>query len=376
MRVLMITEEYPSKKAGGVASIAYEMDRILAEQDIDLTTVCTTRFQQSAKQTVFLAGKGPSIFYHLTFGAAFRRFVLKNRREYDLFHFHLPNGFGPLLFAPKGLRSRSIATVHTTFHGYLEYVYKVIKTSELTFREIFYKLFYIRLLERLERTALSNAGKVTSVSTGVEQELHDWYGIDKVIVINNGIDLKPFIHREIPLPNTPPQILFVGRLTAQKGLLRGLVSLKRIEEPFNVVIAGTGYLRQKVRDYADTHGMSVRFLGFVDRDKISQVYAKANILLMPSYYEGLPVVGIEAAASGLPIAATEGARIHDIVGRENRASIVPTYDEESLSKTVEAFLKDPTKRDRIGRENRENAIDKFSAERMVKSYTDVYWSMG
>jgi glycosyltransferase involved in cell wall biosynthesis len=374
MNVMVISGEYPSEKAGGIASVVYDLCKEFDKRKIEYKIVCTKEFEFETERGVFLNAWGRHPIHDITFGLNFKKFIEKEKGNWDVFHFHLPNARGPLLFS-NNLRNKSLVTFHTTSEGYNKYVYQKLPFRYLNRNEKILKLKYIKISVLLEKMALKNAANVVAVSSGVKKDLNSWYVNKNVEVINNGIDISKLHASNISEEKNKPIILDVGRLVAQKGIFLGIRALASVKEDFNFLVVGKGSLRHKLEEYCSKKDIPAKFLGFVESDELYRLYSKSDILLMPSFYEGLPMVGIEGAGSGLPIAAFEGARVVDIVCEENRELIVKTGDVNALSRSIEYLLDNEAIRSNIGRKNRENVLNNFSSGKMAEKYIQIYKEM-
>ncbi len=374
MRIAIISGEYPSEKAGGIGSVVYDLCREFDRMNVEYTIFCTKKFERTTNRAVFLNAWGMHPVLDITFGLSFKKFLKKEKNNWDIFHFHLPNARGPLLFS-KDLKDKVLVTFHTTAEGYNRYVYQKLSFGYLNWNEKILKLGYIKIATFLEKIALSNATNVTAVSQGVGEELISFYGVDEVKVVNNGIDISKLHVPSTSEENDKPTILYVGRLVAQKGIFLGIEALSRIKKDFDFLIVGRGHLRNKLEEYSRKKGVPAKFLGFVKIEKLYSIYSKSDILLMPSFYEGLPTVGIEGAGSGLPIAAFDGARVEDIVCEKNKELIVRTGDVKALGEIIEYLLDNEDERKIIGKKNRKNVLKNFNSKRMAEEYVKVYEEM-
>jgi len=373
MRVAIISGEYPSEKAGGIGSVVYDLCREFDIMNIEYTIFCTKKFERTTDKAVFMNAWGVHPVLDITFGLSFKKFLRKEKNNWDIFHFHLPNARGPLLFS-KDLKDKTLVTFHTTAEGYNRYVYQKLSFRYLNWNEKILKLRYIKIATFLEKIALSNATNVTAVSQGVGEELNSFYGVNEVEVVNNGINVSK-LHAPTPEKKDKPIILYVGRLVAQKGIFLGIEALSRIKKDFDFLIVGRGPLRNKLEEYSRKKSVPAKFLGFVKTEELYSIYSKSDILLMPSFYEGSPTVGIEGAGSGLPIVAFEGARVEDIVCEKNKELIARTGDIKALHKSLEYLLDNEDERIKIGKKNRENVLKNFNSEIMARRYIKIYEEM-
>ena len=220
MKVLLVSGEYPEKRSGGIGSIIYHLCKELDKRKIEYNIVCTHEFGLEINNVVSLNAQGIQPISHFLFGLNFKRFLEKERNNWDTFHFHLPNALGPLLFSSR-VKHKTLVTVHTTSKGYEKYLYRHCPLEYLTWKEKISKLGYIKIPTALEKVALKNSTEIIAVSDGVKKELEYWYGLKNVRVIRNGIDISK-LHNPKYSNNDKYRILFVERLVAQKGKFQQL----------------------------------------------------------------------------------------------------------------------------------------------------------
>lgn len=374
MRVLIVAGEYPSAFAGGIASVAKDLCTEFDKCRIEYSVVCPKRYEIAGRSGIFVGGGGVGPLYHVAFGLAFRKWLVNEGNRWDVVHYHLPSALGALLFAP--VARHALATVHTTAEGFRKYLYGAMSYASLGKKDWVHKGGYARFLAFLEGLALGKIRNIVAVSEGVKKELVDWYAREGVEVVHNGIhmDFSPpdTTKRQ---PSNKPIVLQAGRLVAQKGILFGIEALAQVTADCHCLVAGIGPLHRKADRTSRNKGVSVEFLGAVPREQLYEVYRQAHILLMPSFYEGLPMVGIEGAASSLPLAAFQGARVNDIVCVENQRLICKTGDVKELGRVIEYLLRDSEARNRIGADNRERALDLFNSSRMAQEYIRIYHTL-
>jgi len=373
MKVVLISGEYPSERAGGIASVVYSLCKEFDKRKMEYKVVCTREFEFETSKGIFLNAWGKQPLSHFSFGFNFRNFLKKEKCNWDLFHFHLPNGLGPLLFS-RNLKHKVLVSVHTTSKGYEEYLYRYCPFKYLTWKERISKLGYIKIPIMLEKMALRNSRKIVAVSNGIKNELESWYGQKNVKMIRKGIDVRKLCKPKRS-ENDVPKVLYVGRLVGQKGVFSGIEALANIEKKYEFLVVGNGPLRRRLEECCKKKGINARFFGYVEESKLYQLYSRSDILLMPSFYETEPLVGMEGAGSGLPIVAFKGAAIEDIVCKENREFIVKTGDIKALSESIKFLLDNEKIRRKIGRGNRKNVLKNYTSKKMAEEYIETYIEM-
>src|SRR5262249_38247716 len=156
-----------------------------------------------------------------------------------------------------------------------------------------------------------------------------------------------------PLPGNPdparPVVLAAGRLAAQKGfgtLLEAAARWRNLGPEPLLVIAGEGPLEGALKSQAARLGLDARFPGH--RDGIPALLAAAAVFVLPSTWEGQPLILQEALRAGVPIVATRVGGIPVLTG-EDAALLVPAGDARRLADAVRAVLTDPALAARLGK---------------------------
>lgn len=187
----------------------------------------------------------------------------------------------------------------------------------------------------------------------------------KVYVIQNGVDLEQFNHNA-PHEQNKITILFVGRLTEQKGISSLVEAVKKITnqcpELYNVFcckIIGDGPLKNKLEESVKKNGLLdiIKFIGWLPREALPMYYQHANIFVLPSSDEGMSNAILEAMASGLPIITTNVSGNEDLV-KNNENGIIINNDKE-LSSALITLIKDPELRKKFGQKSQKISEDYF-----------------
>jgi len=108
------------------------------------------------------------------------------------------------------------------------------------------------------------------------------------------------------------------------------------------------------------------------RDDMPQVLSSAQVVVLPSYYEGFPKVLLEACACGRPVVATNVSGCAEIVRDGENGFLIPIKDPTALANAIKELLQNPSLRDRMGKRGREIAVREFSAEGMARETIKVY----
>jgi len=183
-----------------------------------------------------------------------------------------------------------------------------------------------RLLARL---GLERARAVIAVSTPLAEAARR-HGARDVEVIPNGIDLPA----EIGAAAEPAEVLYVGRLAAEKGI----EDLAAASDGLNLVVAGDGPMRPRVPGA----------LGFLPHAEVQALYARAAVVVCPSRSEGFGLVCAEAMAHGRAVVATSVGGLPDLVRDGETGLLVPPGDRAALRAAVDRLLADRDLRRRLG----------------------------
>ncbi len=147
--------------------------------------------------------------------------------------------------------------------------------------------------------------------------------------------------RAPPVRPRGPVVLAVGRLAAQKGfgtLIEAAARWRDIRPEPVLVIVGEGPLEAELKEQAAALGLTVEFKGL--RTDVPELLATAAVFVLPSTWEGQPLVLQEALRAGVPIVATRAGGTPELVG-EDAAVLIPPGDPERLATAVRAVLTDP-----------------------------------
>jgi glycosyltransferase involved in cell wall biosynthesis len=210
-----------------------------------------------------------------------------------------------------------------------------------------------RRAPRMARRVLRGAMVVIAASTALAERARE-LGAEEVRVIPSGVDLPPEVGEEA----TPPELLYAGRLSREKGVLE----LVEATAGMNLVVAGDGPLRTKVPGA----------LGFLPHDQLQHLYARSAVVACPSRREGFGVACLEAMAHARPVVATNVGGLRDLVIDGRTGLFVPPQDPAALRAAFERLLGDRDLRRRLGEAGRERARRHFSWDAVTDATVAVY----
>ncbi|MEU3984176.1 glycogen synthase [Streptomyces sp. NPDC026672] len=246
-----------------------------------------------------------------------------------------------------------------------------------------------------ERTAIEAADGVVAVSGAMRDDILGCYpGLDpaKVHVVHNGIDTalyRPDPRTEVldrlGLDAARPYVLFVGRITRQKGVPHLLRAVRDIDPAAQVVLcAGAPDTPEIDREFRDLFQElsrvreGVRWIPqMLPRADVIQLLTHAAVFVCPSVYEPLGIVNLEAMACGTPVVASRVGGIPEVVA-DGETGLLVTLDDDfetSLAHALDTVLADPDTARGMGRAGRERAVGEFGwdavARRTVRLYEGI-----
>lgn len=179
----------------------------------------------------------------------------------------------------------------------------------------------------------------------------------------------------------PPVLMCIGRLTEQKGFdiaIRAQALLASRYPDARLVVIGDGEERAVLESLALELGIAeqVQFTGMISPRRVFDELERATVVLMPSRWEGLPIVGIQAAMMGRPIVGSAIRGLQEAVVDGSTGLLVKPADPQALADAVAELLEDPERTIRFGGAARSRALKQFSSERMMRQYDELYRQVG
>lgn len=328
-------------------SLAAEGHDVLVISFFDLHTAITERIENKGIKIEYLGKKrgfDPSIISKM-------RRIIKAYQP-DVIHTHrhvLPYAF----LASLGLKVKRVHTVHNVAQKEQTKAGKTI--NGVLFQH--FNVVPVALSEEIQRT------------------IQEVYGLpdNRIPVVFNGIDLSRCIVKESYARKDTFTVLHIGRFMDVKNhelLLRSFARFKEHHSDARLQLLGDGELKENMMQLAGQLNITdaVEFAGLQ-----SNVYPwlhNADVFILPSKFEGMPMTLIEAMGTGLPIIASDVGGIPDMLMDQKDALLIAPK-EENILVALESIYSDEEKRKRLGR----NAWDKsavFSAITMAKKYADIY----
>jgi len=255
----------------------------------------------------------------------------------------------------------------------------------------------------VEKTALEMADAIIAVSEGAKADVLKHFRVpeERVHVIHNGIDLKEFrkveTHHALTrhgIPIDRPYVLFVGRITRQKGIQYLIQALQHVDPDIPVVLCAgspdTPSIAAETRDAIEevkTHRAQIYWIqDMLDKPSLIEMYSHAGVFCCPSIYEPFGIINLEAMACEVPVVATAVGGIPEVVEDEVTGLLVPLdqYREspftpkvpevfaQDLADRINQLMRDPDLRVPMGQAGRRRAEERFSWEAIAKRTHQLY----
>ncbi len=242
----------------------------------------------------------------------------------------------------------------------------------------------VKFYEWLDRRHLRYMDHVVCVSDGQASKVRQWCGVPstRLSVIRNSARLSAFENRDptargrllsfFPSTSCIAQVvLAAGRLSPEKGfgvLVEAAATICRDNPQAGIVLFGEGVLRSELERNIAKLGLADRFLipGF--RTDLDTLIGAADVVVLPSFTEGLPNVALEASAAGVPVVATAVGGTPEVVAEGETGFLVPPGQPEQIAAKVGALLQDANLRTRLGTAGTERMRSRFTFEAQADEY--------
>lgn len=258
----------------------------------------------------------------------------------------------------------------------------------------------------VERTALEMADAVIAVSEGTQQDVLMHFKVDpaKLHIIYNGIDTEQY-HRvdagpalsRFGIPSEKPYLLFVGRITRQKGIIHLVEAVRHMRGDYNVVLCAgapdTPEIASEMKAAVESVKKQRQGVYWIDeligRETIIQLYSGAAVFCCPSIYEPFGIINLEAMACETPVVASMVGGIPEVVVHDETGYLIPVAREaespfsplhpeaysKDLAHQIDRLMNDPEKRRRFAEAGRRRALELFSWKSIAEQTQRLYASL-
>jgi len=256
----------------------------------------------------------------------------------------------------------------------------------------------------VERVAYQSADGVVAVSESMKRDVHEEYGVapDRICVIHNGIDLRqyrptpdPSVLKAFDIDAAMPYILFVGRITRQKGIVHLVNAIRHFQPGVQVVLcAGAPDTPEIAREMTEAVDRAraqsphriIWIREMLPKEQIITLYTHAAIFVCPSVYEPFGIINLEAMACETPVVASAVGGIPEVVDHGTTGLLVapevlsptevePRHPEQfskDLATAVNCLLDNPDLRESMARRARARVEEQFSWTSIARQTLEFY----
>ena len=308
----------------------------------------------------------------LTFSLRVARALKQERRSFDIVHDNQSLGYGLLAIQRAGLPV--VGTIHhpISLDRKLEVAHAPTRAKRMSLRRWY-------AFERMQGRVARRLTRLIAVSERARNDSIAEFRIapKRVAVVHNGVDSELFR----PLPETGKQPGQIITTASADVPLKGLVFLieavakLRTERDVQLVVVGRPKNGGRAQAAIARYGLedAVRFESSVDWLRLVELYARSEVAVVPSLYEGFSLPAAEAMACEVPLVATDAGALPEVTGSEgDGALVVPPADAEALATAIRRLLDDDGLRARLGRAGRRRVVERFSWTQAARATENVY----
>lgn len=301
---------------------------------------------------------------------AFRRIAdeLRSGARYDLVHDVQCLGYGLL-----GLRAMGLPVVTTVHHPLTVDRRASFLRDETLLQAIGTMKFYPIGMQSFVARRLDAV--FTSSEVGKRQIERD-FGVssERLVNVRNGLDTEHF--RPGPqVAKSAGEILCVGRSSdPNKGIRTLIRALAKLPPGARLTLVDDDNADNKVRKWAGELGVldRIRLTGRVDSAELLGLYRRAELVVVPSRYEGFGLPAVEAMACGTPVVATRAGALVEVMERTGGGLLVPRDDPDALAGAIAELMSDPDRRTAFARTGRERVVEAYSWPQIARATADAY----
>lgn len=256
----------------------------------------------------------------------------------------------------------------------------------------------------VERTAYQNADGVVAVSESMKDDVHRLYGVpfERIGIIHNGIDLdqykpthNPAVLDRLGVDREKPYVLFVGRITRQKGIVHLVNAIRSVDQGVQIVLCAGAPDTQEIGEEMEravsearrhTTNPVIWIAEMLPKEDLIVLYSGASVFVCPSVYEPFGIINLEAMACETPVVASAVGGIPEVVIPDQTGLLVPLSPRSEtdvepadpgrysagLAAAINRLLRSPEESEAMGKRARRRVEDQFSWKSVARKTLDFY----
>lgn len=307
----------------------------------------------------------------MTFSFRARRFLRDTGARYDVVHDNQTLGYGLLGLSRLGL------PLVTTIHHPIQIDRALELAAAQGSRRFSLRRWYG--FTRMQRRVARRLADVITVSASSATQIAEHLDVpaDRVDVVPIGTDTDRF-SPDPSVARIPGKVVTTASADVPlKGLLPLVEAIAKVrtERHVDLVVVGSAKPGGPVAELIEKYslGAAVRFTGRVSEDDLIAHLRSAELVVVPSLFEGFSLPLVEAMACGTPVVATTGGALPEVAGTHGEtALLVPPGDSQALAAAIGEALDDPALRARLGAAGRTRVVDRFTWTAAAKRTAEVY----
>ena len=258
----------------------------------------------------------------------------------------------------------------------------------------------------VEKTAIEMADKLIAVSKETKEDVLKYFNVDegKIEVVYNGIDLKEYVLVNetsvldaYGIDRSKPYVLFVGRITRQKGIIHLVNAIQYIDKDTQVVLCAGApdtpeiakEMEESVKEASKTRDNIIWIDEMLDKKDVIQLYSHANVFCCPSIYEPFGIINIEAMACETAVVASAVGGIKEVVVEGETGLLIHLEQQKSapfepvnpdqfsrdLAKGINAVIADKALQHKMAKNGRKRVEEFFDWTAIAKQTEEIYKSL-
>ncbi|WP_434631318.1 glycogen synthase [Thermoanaerobacterium thermosaccharolyticum] len=235
----------------------------------------------------------------------------------------------------------------------------------------------------MEKTGIEAADRIIAVSNDSKKDIMKCYNVpeDKIEVIYNGIDLNQYKKTGVNVARKKygidgRYILFVGRISRQKGIIHLIDAVKYLPQDVKVVLCAstpdTEEIKMEMEEKVKLYPNIIWIDKMVTKEEIIELYSNAEVFVCPSIYEPFGIINLEAMACNTPVVASATGGIKEVVVDGETGFLVEPGNPEDLAEHIKKLLDDRELAATFGANGRKRVEEMFSWESIAKKTYDMY----
>lgn len=287
------------------------------------------------------------------------------KQQVELIHAHGTRANSNVLWAARSLGLPVVYTIHGwSFHNDQQFLVKKIRMWGEQFL--------------VHKSTLNISVSASNQQTGLDAFPHF-----KSVVVNNGIDQNKFnpertfknIREELNIPTDKILVLFIARYTAHKqplALIRAFAAAVEENDRLHLLMVGDGDEKANAIQLIEDLKISQQVTLQSFRQDVPDVLAAADIFVLPSLWEGLPIGLLEAMSMGKAVIGTNVDGTKEVIVDQHNGLLIEAGDLEALKKAILDLASHPEKRNQLAKEARATVQHRFNAASMTRQIEDLY----